>query len=179
MGNSLLSKRTAARAQALELLFQAEATSRFVSEVLASDYALSAGPLDDYAAELALGADRHGAEFDHKLNEVSANWRVSRMNPVDRNLLRLALYEIFYCDDVDVAVTINECVDLAKLYSGEEDARFINGLLGKIVRGEELAEVDEALQDVSGELDAEIADDVVSEVTAEVIDADLRGELDA
>ena len=88
--------RTLARSQALQLLFQAEANSRAVLSVLDGDYALSEGPLDDYARRLALGADEARPEIDAVISTRSASWSISRMNGVDRNLLRLAIYEMLY-----------------------------------------------------------------------------------
>ena len=108
--------RTLARSQALQLLFQAEANSRAVIEVLDGEYALSQGPLEDYARRLALGADERRPDLDAVISVRSTGWSLSRMNAVDRNLLRLALYEMLFVDEVDVAVTIDECVELAKAY---------------------------------------------------------------
>lgn len=124
--------RTLARSQALQLLFQAEASSRAVCEVLDDDYALSQGPLDDYGRRLALGADETRPDLDAIISMRSTSWSISRMNGVDRNLLRLALYEMLYVDEVDVAITIDECVELAKAYGTDESSRFVNGLLGRV-----------------------------------------------
>ena len=124
--------RTLARSQALQLLFQAEANTRAVLDVLDGEYALSQGPLDDYARRLALGADECRPDLDAVIATRSTGWSVSRMNAVDRNLLRLALYEMLYVDEVDVAVTIDECVELAKAYGTDESSRFVNGILGRV-----------------------------------------------
>ena len=124
--------RTLARSQALQLMFQAEANARAVLDVLDGEYALSQGPLDDYARRLALGADERRPELDAVIAVRSRGWSVARMNAVDRNLLRLALYEMLYVDEVDVAVTIDECVELAKAYGTDESSRFVNGILGRV-----------------------------------------------
>lgn len=124
--------RTLARSQALQLLFQAEATGRMVVDVLAGEPALSDGPLDAFAERLAIGADSMLHDLDAVLEANSVNWGVSRMPSVDRNLLRLAVYEMLEVDDVDVPVTIDECVELAKAYGTDESSRFVNGLLGRV-----------------------------------------------
>ena len=124
--------RTLARSQALQLLFQAEANARAVIDVLDGEYALSQGPLEDYARRLALGADERRPELDAVISARSTGWSLSRMNAVDRNLLRLALYEMLYVDEVDIAVTIDECVELAKAYGTDESSRFVNGILGRV-----------------------------------------------
>lgn len=124
--------RTLARSQALQLLFQAEATERSVDEILAGPYALSQGPLNEYAESLARGADSMRDELDARIGAASTNWTVSRMPSVDRNLLRLALYEMIAVDEVAIAVSIDESVELAKAYGTDESSRFVNGLLGRI-----------------------------------------------
>ena len=124
--------RTLARSQALQLLFQAEANSRSVIEVLDGDYALSEGPLDDYARRLALGADERRPDLDAVISARSTGWSLSRLNSVDRNILRLALYEMLSVEEVDIAVSIDECVELAKAYDTDESSRFVNGILGRV-----------------------------------------------
>lgn len=124
--------RTLARSQALQLLFQAEATGRSVADVLDGEYALSQGPLDDYARELALGADSLMPVLDEIIIESSKNWAIGRMPATDRNLLRIALFEMLREDDVAIAVTIDETVELAKYFGTEQSSKFINGLLGHV-----------------------------------------------
>lgn len=73
------------------------------------------------------------SEIDKVLNEISHGWKTSRMGRVDLNILRLAAYEICYDERVPEKVAVNEAVEIAKKYGGEETAPFINGLLGKII----------------------------------------------
>ncbi len=124
--------RTLARSQALQILFQAEATERSVADVLNGPFALSEGPLDDYARQLALGTDEQRHDLDAVIGWASTNWSVSRMPSVDRNLLRLALFEMLDVEEVAIAVTIDETVELAKAYGTDESPRFVNGLLGRV-----------------------------------------------
>lgn len=139
--------RTLARSQALQLLFQAEATGRLVADVLAGDYVLdfealvgddeqdaAAWPLDTYAAELALGADGMLHELDRAIDDAALNWTVGRMPSVDRNLLRLAIYEMACTEGVATSVSINEFVELAKAYGTDESSRFVNGVLGRVAK---------------------------------------------
>lgn len=131
--NSHLHGRTLARCQALQLLFQAEACDRPVNDVLAGDYVLSDGPLDEYAEQVARGCGERILELDAVLAGAARNWAISRMSATDRNLLRISLYEILYVDEVDKAVSIDECVELAKAFGGsDESSRFVNGVLGRI-----------------------------------------------
>jgi len=148
--------RTLARSHALQLIFQAEVQGVSVETVLNGPYALDEGDLDEYAERLALGADGLCPAIDHIIEGVSTHWSVSRMPAVDRNLLRLAIYELLEVDEVDTAVTIDEFVELAKEYGTDSSSRFVNGLLGKVARrveagedvmGQALAELDGAAED--------------------------------
>lgn len=130
--NSRFGARTLARSQALQLIFQAEANGLTVEEVLAGDYALEDGPLDDFGRDLALGADALRHDLDAIISTRSATWSLQRMPAVDRNLLRLALYEMMHVDEVGISVTINEYVELAKAYGTDESSKYVNGVLGRV-----------------------------------------------
>lgn len=88
----------------------------------------------DYMQKKYASVREHAPEIDSLLNEISRGWKTSRMSRVDLNILRLAVYEIRYDDDVPEKVAANEAVEIAKKYGGEESASFINGLLGKVIR---------------------------------------------
>lgn len=76
-------------------------------------------------------------EIDEKLNMVSKGWKTSRMGKVDLSILRLAVYEIFFDEDVPTGVAINEAVELAKKFGGDDTPSFVNGLLGRMVKTNE------------------------------------------
>ena len=86
----------------------------------------------DYMLEKAKRIAGKVAEIDQIINENTTGWKTSRMNKVDLSILRLAVYEMKWDEDVPVKVAINEAVELAKRFSGEEGPAFINGVLGKI-----------------------------------------------
>gem|GEM_PF-94873 len=132
--------RTLARSQALQLLFQAEATDSPLERVLEGDFLISKGPLDPYALELCRGAYEHIDRIDCALRAVAKNWDLMRMPGADRNLLRIAVYEMRFLTDEEVsdAIVINEAVEIAKAYGTDQSASFVNGVLGKIARSEEL-----------------------------------------
>ena len=71
-------------------------------------------------------------EIDEVLKKHARNWTLERMPAIDRNILRIAIYEILYCDDIPAAVSINEALEIVKTYSGQDSASFINGVLDKI-----------------------------------------------
>lgn len=91
-----------------------------------------------YSKALIEGTKAHEAEIDNTLGQISQEWEVSRMSAVDRNILRLISYELFYGEEkLPASVGINEAVELAKLYGSDDSPSFINGLLGAVVRKNE------------------------------------------
>lgn len=156
--------RTLARSQALQILFQAEALDLSVDEVLAGDYLISKGPLDPYAIELARGCHDNIQRIDYVLMSLSKNWSLYRMPSTDRNLLRIAVYELRFLEGeakLDDAVVINEAVEIAKAYGTDESSRFVNGVLGKVSRLAELPveEVQEEVEDSDLDSDSDLARD--------------------
>lgn len=83
--------------------------------------------------ELVRGVTQHWAEIDEHLIKLSQNWRLERMAIVERNVIRIALYELLHCENVPVNVVLNEAVELAKRYGTAEGAAFANGLLDRAV----------------------------------------------
>lgn len=82
--------------------------------------------------ELVRGVAGSWAQIDCVIEEYSSNWKISRMSCVDRNIMRIAVYEMFFCDDIPAKVTINEAIDIGKKYGTEESGAFINGILDSI-----------------------------------------------
>ncbi len=87
------------------------------------------GDLEEYAVRLVRGVEEEREEIDAVLSEVSVGWPVHRMSAVDRSILRLALYEMLHVDDVPPDVAVNEAVELAKGFSGDEAPAFVGGVL--------------------------------------------------
>jgi len=129
-----MSARHKARKRALDLLYEAEIKSLPLTEVWQQRIESDDPPANAYTEQLVLGISLNLGAIDAKINEVSTAWRIDRMSPVDRSILRIATYEIFYRPEVDIAVAINESVLLAKEISSEEAPAFINGVLGAIAR---------------------------------------------
>ncbi len=88
------------------------------------------------AGRLVRGVIDHRPELDETLDEVSSRWRVARMPPVDRAILRLGLYELRFESNTPAAVVLSEAVRLAKTYSTERSGAFVNGILGKVAQSE-------------------------------------------
>ena len=85
-----------------------------------------------FTEELVEGVCNHKEEIDRLIEECSENWRLKRMPKVDRSILRLASFELFYCKDVPTKVTLNEAIDLGKKFGSEKSGSFINGILDRM-----------------------------------------------
>ena len=124
--------RHAARKRALDVLYEADLKERPLPEVLAKHMAAE-DPLPEFAVDLIRGVYRHREQIDALIAEHSREWKLSRMPVVDRNILRLALFELQHSVDVPRAVAIDEAVELAKELSTADSGRFVNGLLSRAV----------------------------------------------
>ena len=126
-------ERTRARRQALQILYQRDITGESVGRILGlRSYSVEDGEPDEYCRELVTGVEKYLGSLDETIGDVSENWAVTRMPLVDRNILRIATYEILYDAQVPPSVAINEAVELAKVYGGDDSSKFVNGVLGKI-----------------------------------------------
>lgn len=126
-------ERRKARHQALHILYQREITEESLSRILSSgSHCEEDGEPSEFSRQLLLGIEAHQARIDSVIEDISENWTLSRMPLVDRNILRLAVYELLYLEDVPDSVSINEAVEMAKLYGGEDSSKFVNGVLGRL-----------------------------------------------
>ena len=125
-----------ARESALALLYSSDITEQNVVDIVEGGcYPANDIDFAPYAEELVRGVFAERDRIDQQLAAVSENWAIDRMPVVDRAILRLAVYEMLFVDSVPISVTINEAVELAKAYGGEDDSsRFVNGVLGRISR---------------------------------------------
>ena len=121
---------------AIKILFQADVGRNPWQQVL--NDALNERELPDgskiFLEQLVKGAVRYLKEIDAEIVKYSDDWKIERMANTDRNILRLAIFEIKYLEDIPTGVTINEAVELAKKYGDEESGRFVNGILGNFTR---------------------------------------------
>ena len=132
-------KRSVARECALKVLYQIEMTGRTPENAVASLWESEPeNPQDvrDFAAQLVVGIYANLADIDLKLGEYATNWQLNRMAVIDRNVLRLGLYELKYSSDVPPKVAINEAVELAKKYGDHDSSKFVNGILDKVHKRE-------------------------------------------
>jgi N utilization substance protein B len=133
-----MAARSKARKRALDILFASELRSE--SPVVALDRAIAdgEGPTNDYTAVLVRGVVEHQAEIDELLSTYSEGWTLDRMPSVDRNVLRLGVFEMLYAEDVPAGVAVTEAVGLVRELSTDESPAFVNGILGTIQRNQPL-----------------------------------------
>ena len=122
--------RREARERALALLYEAE-TKQMGPEELLDSLPVVPAP---FADELVRGVAEHAAELDELIAAGSTDWRLERMPAVDRNILRLAVYEFLHEIDVPKLVIVDEAIELAKKFGSEDSGRFVNGLLDGLLK---------------------------------------------
>lgn len=157
--------RTRAREQALQLLF----TGDFVSDEENAPANVSAVMddvvLEDYTYDLYRGVLDHRRHIDKVIEGASENWSISRMANTDRAILQIAVFELIYKSDIPAGVAINEAVELAQHFGGEDDSyRFVNGVLGRIAKQIENGEVTDQDEPEPVASDADDADNAYESV---------------
>lgn len=126
--------RSEMREQAFVLLYEKEFFDEMPLEEIEEIFSENIAPLTEYAKSAFEGATEHKEELDEIISKFSKDWKINRLPKVNLSILRLALYEILYKEDIPENVSINEAVELAKKYSGKEDSAYINGILGSYSR---------------------------------------------
>jgi transcription antitermination protein NusB len=139
-----MAARHRSRQRALQVLYQWDMTKQPVAQAISSFYDTlysdeSEEPeeqpgRDEFMEELVKGTSEMAADIDHRISSKSENWRLERMPTVDRNILRLAIYEMSR-QETPPAVVIDEALELARQFSGEESVSFINGILDAVHKG--------------------------------------------
>ena len=124
--------RSKARKRALDILFEAELRGLPVLELLAERITLGSPPVPAYTADLVRGVSVHSARIDELISQYAEGWTLDRMPAVDRNVLRIGVYELLWASDVPDGVAISEAVLLAGDLSTDASAAFVNGLLARI-----------------------------------------------
>lgn len=128
-------KRTQSREYALKILYQAELTRREIhlaAEKFWSEFESIDEHVRSFSDRLTMGIEESLQQIDDKISKHATNWQLKRMAVIDRNVLRIGVFELIYADDIPPKVTINEAVELAKKYGDIESSKFVNGILDKI-----------------------------------------------
>lgn len=128
-------KRTLAREYALKVLYQAEMTHRDIqtaTEIFWSEREKIDENVKEFCDVLTAGVAKHLKSIDDRLTDNATNWQLRRMAAIDRNILRLGVFELLFSPDIPPKVAINEAVELAKKYGDLESSKFVNGVIDKI-----------------------------------------------
>ncbi len=144
-----MGKRRRSRELALQALFYMD-MSKEASEETLERFCTHFNPPDSarpFFLTIVRGVLTHRAEIDRLIERFSKNWRIGRMSHVDRNVLRIAVYELLCCGDIPPKVTINEAIDIAKKFGTAESGAFINGIIDSIHLAQENGEIKVALED--------------------------------
>jgi N utilization substance protein B len=129
-----MSARSKARKRALDLLFAAEARRRTPGDFLDEQVEAGDGPSNDYTVTLVRGVDERLGRIDELISTYAEGWTIDRLPAVDRNVLRLGVFEVLWVDDVPDAVAISEALNLVRELSTDESPAFVNGVLGHVSR---------------------------------------------
>jgi N utilization substance protein B len=129
-----LGKRRKSRGSALQVLYQLNITKQDATTAFSQfeEHFLPDGMADDFVKRLVHGVLEHRLELDGLIERYSEHWRIDRIDMIDRNILRMALFELLYCEDIPPKVTINEAIDLGKRFGSEDSGSFINGILDRV-----------------------------------------------
>ena len=130
-------KRTKAREYALKVLYQIEMTKDGYKEALESFWGREPEreeSIREFASQLVKGVAENIKEIDETITKYTTNWQIGRMAVIDRNILRMATFEIQHLDDIPPKVSVNEAVDMAKKYGDKDSSKFVNGILDKIIK---------------------------------------------
>jgi transcription antitermination protein NusB len=125
--------RSKARKRALDVLFEADLRGLDPTTTLAAWVTRSDPPVVEYTRLLVEGVTAKRDRIDDVITTYSGDWSLARMPPVDRNTLRLAVFELLWCDDVPDAVVIDEAVEMAKSLSTDDSPGYVNGLLARVL----------------------------------------------
>jgi N utilization substance protein B len=129
-----MAARSKARKRAVDLLYEADLRHSDPVSTLAERIALADPPINDYTVELVEGVTARRSDIDQLLTDYSEGWTIERMPGVDRAILRVGLYELLWADAIPDAVAIDEAVELAKALSTDDSPKFVNGILGRVLR---------------------------------------------
>ncbi|HHQ47407.1 MAG TPA: transcription antitermination factor NusB [Acidobacteria bacterium] len=134
-----MGSRRRARELALQMLYQHEVTEEAPSVIREDfdDWQRAPEGVQRFANELVDGVLEHLEEIDGRLSHQTANWRLDRLAAVDRNILRIAMFELLFRQETPPAVVIDEAIEVAKRFGAEDSGRFVNGVLDGFVKGHE------------------------------------------
>ena len=131
-----MAARTKARKRAVDVLYEAELRGRGTLDLLRERLPDAEPPIPEHTIRLVEGVAEHAARIDSLIDTHAKNWSLERLPDVDRAILRMAVFELLWADDVPDVVVIDEAVELAKTLSTDDSPAYVNGVLGAILAAE-------------------------------------------
>ncbi|WHY55044.1 transcription antitermination factor NusB [Peribacillus simplex] len=123
-------KRREAREKSLQALYQMDIANSNAEEAMES--VLDGAPTDEYFKKLVMGITENRERIDGMIRDNLENWTLERLANIDRNLLRIAVYEMVHSEDVPVSVAMNEAIEIAKKFGDDQSSSFVNAVLSKV-----------------------------------------------
>jgi N utilization substance protein B len=125
------------RSVAVQILYQLEMNDQDVEQALPVfwEHHAHSDETRQFAERIARGVWQNREAIDAVIVNTARNWSLERIAPIDRNILRAAIFEVFYCDDIPSKVTLNEAIELGKKFGCDKSGAFINGVLDSVVAG--------------------------------------------
>ena len=127
-------KRREAREQAFVLIFERSINHDTTEDIIDAAGLANDFIVDDFAEKIAVGVEEKEDILDAQIEKSIRGWKIERLSKVSRSLLKLAIYEMMFVEDIPISVSINEAIDIAKIYGGADDAPYVNGVLGSVAK---------------------------------------------
>jgi len=125
--------RRKAREEAVIILYQSDLLNKRAAEILENEIKFGK-IIDDFTRKIVLGVSKNLKIIDKKMENVVENWSLERIAIIDRNIIRVAIYEMFYIDEIPLKVSVDEAIEISKKLGQKDDTpKFVNGILGKIL----------------------------------------------
>ena len=130
------------RKAVLDILYQSYLLGIVIEDAMIKESAYRRELTDDYVMKLLLGISKNRKYIDGEIEKYSKNWTLERMSLIDRNILRIAIFEIKFLDDIPYRVSIDEAVELAKNFSSDDAGRFVNGIIANYVESQQKEDIE-------------------------------------
>ena len=128
-----ISSRRRSRIKAVILLYQSDLLKKEVSKIISSEMHFQKR-IDEFTIKLIIGVEKNKLEIDRQIMGVVENWTINRISIIDRNIIRMAIYEMLYEEEIPLKVSVDEAIEIAKILGQKDETpKFVNGILGKIL----------------------------------------------
>ena len=128
-----ISSRRRSRIKAVILLYQSDLLKKEVGKIITSEMHFQKR-IDEFTIKLIIGVEKNKLEIDNQIMSVVENWTINRISIIDRNIIRMAIYEMLYEEEIPLKVSVDEAIEIAKILGQKDETpKFVNGILGKIL----------------------------------------------